>query len=53
MQSPWTHCACQPPVQVVGAGDEKHSNELIEDRRVMAVVWGPEQPPTTLVSPAA
>lgn len=35
---------------MVGAGDEKQGNELIEERRVMAVVWGPEHPPTTLVS---
>ena len=36
--------------QIVGEGDEKQGNELIEERRVMAMVWGPDQPPTTLVS---
>jgi hypothetical protein len=35
--------------QIVGAGDERHANELIEERRIMAAVWGPEATPTTFV----
>jgi len=33
----------------VGAGDERHANELIEERRIMAVAWGPAATPTTFV----
>ena len=35
--------------QIVGAGDERHANELIEERRIMAVAWGPAATPTTFV----
>ena len=37
--------------QIVGAGDERHANELIEERRIMAVAWGPAATPTTFVRP--